>query len=99
MDWEDAIEVEIEFIFDNQRSEGHLVVRRLILPGPAIRLTPESTIGGCRIKSLGLGPRAFHSNGSLRFDLLVFELQNRLDCGQFTRGQRLVVKKIQIIHQ
>ena len=52
MDRPDAIEVEIEFVFDDTKSSGHVIARRLELPGPAFRVTPESTIGGCPIKSL-----------------------------------------------
>ena len=93
----DAIEVEVEFVFDDGRYSGHVVGRRLEMPGPVFRVTPESTIGGCSIQSLDLPPRALDAQGNPRFDLLGFRLSARSDCGRFKRGQRVLVENIRLI--
>ncbi len=98
MDRPDAIEVEIEFVFDDTKFSGHVIARRLELPGPAFRVTSESTIGGCPIKSLELPPRAVQPDGSPRLDLLGFHLANRSDCARLSRGQRVVVERLLFIN-
>lgn len=92
-----AIEVEVEIVIQHSRRLRNIVVKRLELPGLSFRITPDSTISGCPIEALDIPPRAIHSNGEPRYDLLNFRLKTKLDCSHFHRGQKVLVEKLLLL--
>ncbi|MEH2176602.1 hypothetical protein [Nostoc sp.] len=94
MEFITAIEVEVELLIHHSRRLRNIVVKHLELPGFSFRVTPDSTIGGCPIEALDIPPRASHSDGSPRYDLLNFRLRTKLDCSHFQRGQKVLVDRI-----
>jgi len=82
---------------DTPRPMRHVIARSLQLPILNFAVTAETTIAGIPVEALDLPPRACHSDGSPRFDLLSFRLRTRSDCPRFQRGQRISVESIQLL--
>ena len=81
----------IEYVSDGTRREGkHVFVRPLDFVD--FRVTSETTLGKCRVKSLGSPPRtASHE------PMLTFILENRADLQRLLVGQEASVENIEII--
>ena len=61
------------------------------------RLTPDSTIAGYAIASLGFPPRVADIDGSPRHDLLTVFLKNRSDRSRLVEGQEALVEHVELL--
>lgn len=72
------------------RNDKHVFVRPL--DAVDFRVTPETTLGGCQVKSLGSPPRT-----PSREPMLTFILKNKADLQHLSVGQEILVENIEVI--
>ncbi len=83
--------VSVAYVAGGIRSDDkHVFVRPLDVVN--FRLTPETTLGGCEVKSLGFPPRT-----ASREPMLTFILRSKADLQRLAVGQEVLVENIEII--
>jgi hypothetical protein len=84
--------VQIEYVANGKNAnEKYIFVSRL--EDSNFRLTPETTLGGCAVASLGFAPRHNRPPDSI----ITLILKHRADMARLSVGQCVLVEHVQLI--